>query len=63
MEFTQAFVHVSTAFLNLDKEEVQEEIQHSTVDPVKLANLLDSLDSDIVKQITKGYLFSQLYVD
>lgn len=47
----QAFVHVSTAFNNLDREEMKEQVYRSKVDPVKLIQLLDCLDDNVVKKI------------
>jgi alcohol-forming fatty acyl-CoA reductase len=45
-------VHVSTAFNNLDRNEIKEEIYvNPKVDPLKLIELLDSLDDDAVKNI------------
>ncbi len=49
--YSQAFVHVSTAFNNLDREEMREEVYHSKVDPVKLIELLDCLEDSVVKNI------------
>jgi len=44
-------VHVSTAFNNLDRNEIKEEIYvNPKVDPLKLIELLDSLDDDAVKK-------------
>ena len=51
----QAFVHVSTAFNNLDREEMREEVYHTKIDPVKLIELLDCLDDSVVKNIAKEY--------
>lgn len=45
-------MHVSTAFNNLDRNEIKEEIYvNPKVDPLKLIELLDSLDDDAVKNI------------
>jgi fatty acyl-CoA reductase len=45
-------VHVSTAFNNLDQEEIKEEIYaNSKFDPLKLIELLDRLDDVAVKNI------------
>lgn len=44
-------MHVSTAFNNLDRDEMKEVVYHSHVDPVKLIELLDCLDDKVVKNI------------
>lgn len=46
-------MHVSTAFNNLDREEMREEVYHSKTDPVKLIELLDCLEDNVVKNIAK----------
>ncbi|XP_057371715.1 putative fatty acyl-CoA reductase CG5065 [Daphnia carinata] len=51
MKRLEAFVHVSTAFNNLDREEMKEQVYRSQVDPVKLIQLLDCLDDNVVKKI------------
>ncbi|EFX70381.1 hypothetical protein DAPPUDRAFT_61438 [Daphnia pulex] len=52
MKHLEAVVHVSTAFNNLDRDEIKEEIYvNPKVDPLKLIELLDSLDDDAVKNI------------
>jgi len=49
-------VHVSTAFNNLDREELDEVIYSSnTIDTVKLIELIDCLDDGTVRAITKEY--------
>ncbi len=48
-------VHVSTAFNNLDREELDEVIYPATVDPIKLIELIDCLDDGLVRAITKEY--------
>lgn len=56
MKRLEAFVHVSTAFNNLDREEMKEQVYHSKVDPVKLIQLLDCLDDNVVKKIAPQLL-------
>lgn len=51
----QAVVHVSTAFNNLDREELDEVIYPATIDPIKLIELIDCLDDGLVRAITKEY--------
>lgn len=49
-------MHVSTAFNNLHREEMREEVYHSKVDPVKLVELVDCLDDEVVKNISNEYI-------
>lgn len=53
MKQLQALVHVSTAFNNLDREELDEVIYKSSIDTVKLIELIDCLDDGLVRAITK----------
>lgn len=53
MKQLQALVHVSTAFNNLDREELDEVIYPATVDAGKLIDLIDCLDDGTVRAITK----------
>ena len=46
-------MHVSTAFNNLDREELDEVIYKSSIDTVKLIELIDCLDDGLVRAITK----------
>jgi fatty acyl-CoA reductase len=49
----QAFVHVSTAFSNLDREEIKEEVYcNPKVNPVELIENLDGLDDNTLKNMT-----------
>ena len=49
-------MHVSTAFNNLDRHEIKEEIYvNPKVDPFKLIELIDSLDDGAVKDIEAQY--------
>uniref|UniRef100_A0A0P6D5V9 Fatty acyl-CoA reductase n=1 Tax=Daphnia magna TaxID=35525 RepID=A0A0P6D5V9_9CRUS len=56
MKKLEAFVHVSTAFNNLDKDVVGEMIYPSHMDPIKLLNFLESIDGDFTKSITTQLL-------
>ena len=57
MHQLKAFIHVSTAFNNLDKEEMKEEVYPSSnVDPGKLVEFIDCLDEKVVKNITSEYV-------
>lgn len=51
--FNQALVHVSTAFNNLDQEEIKEEVIHSIANPEKLIGLVDCLDQSAINKIAK----------
>lgn len=46
---------MSTAFSNLDRKEIQEEVYPCKYDPVKLIDLLDSLDDDAIRNLTPQY--------
>jgi fatty acyl-CoA reductase len=49
----QAFVHVSTAFNNLDREKIKEEVYYNpNVNPVKLIEYLDGLGDETLKNMT-----------
>ncbi len=46
-------MHLSTAFNNLDREEIKEEVYYNPkVNPVKLIEFLDGLDDETLKIIT-----------
>lgn len=49
----QAFIHVSTAFNNLDQNEIAEEIYPATLDPQNLMDLVDSMDDRLLASITQ----------
>lgn len=54
MKQLESVVHVSTAFNNLDKEEIEERIYPSAdIDPVKLIDFIDSLDTEVASRFTK----------
>ena len=45
---------MSTAFSNLDREEIKEEVYYNPeVNPVKLIEYLDGLDDDVIKNMTQ----------
>ncbi len=48
----QAFVHVSTVFNNLHREEIEEVVYPGRIDPVKLIEFLDCIDNETIKSIT-----------
>lgn len=48
----QAFVHVSTVFNNLDRQEIDEVIYPARIDPAKLIDFLDCVDNDLIRSIT-----------
>ena len=50
---SQAFIHVSTAYANCDKEEILEKIYTPAVEPRKLIECVDWLQDDILHGITK----------
>ncbi|XP_046651724.1 putative fatty acyl-CoA reductase CG5065 isoform X2 [Daphnia pulicaria] len=53
MKHLEALVHLSTAFNNLDREEIKEEVYYNPkVNPVKLIEFLDGLDDETLKIIT-----------
>jgi fatty acyl-CoA reductase len=45
-------VHVSTAFNNLDKFEIDEVIYPGKMDPVKLSEFIDDANSELIDEIT-----------
>lgn len=50
----QAVVHVSTAFIYFDEEEIKEDVYHdSKINPDKLVEFLDELNDDEIKDMTK----------
>ncbi|EFX77095.1 hypothetical protein DAPPUDRAFT_54498 [Daphnia pulex] len=49
----KTFIHVSTAFNNLDKDELSEEIFPTSLDPEILMNFVDSIDDQMLASITK----------
>lgn len=46
-------LHVSTTYINLDKDEITEEVYPTSVDPLKLVDFLQSLSEDQLKGITR----------
>lgn len=53
MHLFQAFVHVSTAFNNLDKGELEEVIYPASLDPQKLIEFVECVDDKLLVSITK----------
>lgn len=53
MYHAQAFVHVSTAFNNLDQHEIAEEIYPESLNPQNLMDLVDSMDDHLLASITQ----------
>jgi len=52
MEKLASFVHVSTAYCNCDRDEVEEMLYPAPSDPYKLLGLLDVLDEDMFNALT-----------
>ena len=50
--YVQALVHVSTAFNNLDQDEIREEIYNGTTDPQIVIDMIDGLDEELIRNIT-----------
>ena len=50
--FIQALVHVSTAYANCEKEEIEEMIYPPPCDPYKLMQSVEWMEDDIVETIT-----------
>jgi len=46
------FLHVSTVYMHLDKEEIFEEIYPTSVDPVKLIDFLSSMSDEQIRNLT-----------
>jgi hypothetical protein len=54
---------VSTAFSNLDREEIKEEVYYNPeLNPVKLIEYLDGLDDDVIKNMTQKYSRIELHL-
>ena len=56
MHLFQAFVHVSTAFNNLDKGELEEVIYPASLDPQKLIEFVECVDDKLLVSITKQWV-------
>ena len=48
----QSFVHVSTAYCNCDRNEIDEQVYPPPSDPYKLLQLLDLMDDDLFNHLT-----------
>lgn len=46
-------MHVSTAFNNMHKPEIEEVIYPVDVDPVKLVDVVDSMDKQLLEKLVK----------
>ncbi len=54
---------MSTAFSNLDREEIKEEVYYNPeLNPVKLIEYLDGLDDDVIKNMTQKYSRIELHL-
>jgi len=53
MRRLEAFIHVSTAYANCDKDEIYEEIYSPSVHPQRLIDCTDWMDQEMVQNITK----------
>ena len=61
MNETQAFIHVSTAYANCDKDEIYEEIYSPSVHPQRLIDCTDWMDQEMVQNITKQSVEQQTF--
>ena len=52
MASLQSLVHVSTAYCNCDRDEIEEIVYSPPSDPYKLLQLLDLLDDDHFNTLT-----------
>ena len=52
----QAFIHVSTAYANCDKDEITEKIYTPSVDPRRLMDCTDWMDQEMIQNITKQFV-------
>ena len=52
MLFLQALVHVSTAYCNCDRDDVNELVYPPPMDPYKLMQLIDWMDDDTFTHLT-----------
>nr|XP_022904425.1 fatty acyl-CoA reductase 1-like [Onthophagus taurus] len=58
MKILQAFVHVSTAFCNVEIDYMEEKIYPMDVDPYKIMDLVKWMDEKSLVAITKKYVFA-----
>lgn len=49
----QVFLHVSTAYNNLDKAELSELVYPASIDPEKLVDVVDCMNDELLSNITK----------
>lgn len=50
--FVQAFVHVSTAFSNCDRQSIEEKFYPPKYNPLKLIRLTEAVDEPYLSQLT-----------
>ncbi|KAG4068112.1 hypothetical protein HA402_001537 [Bradysia odoriphaga] len=55
-QFSQALVHVSTAYCNCDRSEIQEVIYPPPYDPANIISLVDWLPEDILDKLTPSLI-------
>jgi len=48
----QAFVHVSTAYCNCNRQDVEEHLYPIPADPEKIIQCVDCLDENLLESIT-----------
>jgi len=53
MKHLEALIHVSTAYNNLDQDEIHEKIYSSETDPILLIDMICGLEDELVQKITK----------
>ncbi|XP_034234854.1 putative fatty acyl-CoA reductase CG5065 isoform X2 [Thrips palmi] len=56
MKKLEAFVHVSTAYCNCDRSEVEEKVYPAPTDPEKLAQCVDWMDAEMADHMTPKIL-------
>jgi len=54
-------VHVSTAYANCEREEIEETIYPPPCDPDKLIQSMEWMDDDIVETITPQYVQCKIH--
>lgn len=52
LKIFQAFVHVSTAYCNCNRQDVEEHLYPIPADPEKIIQCVDCLDEDLLESIT-----------
>ncbi|RUS86138.1 hypothetical protein EGW08_006086 [Elysia chlorotica] len=59
MEHLQAFIHVSTAYANCDKESVKEMVYEPPLHPNKLIDAVEWMDADAIQALTSKLIGSR----